>query len=70
MKSIEICTNRFDNDKEIHLLNCTLKLTKKRLTPREQIAEQQRQSDIDSQMDDNDSSPDDGVVYLNLSIIV
>ena len=37
----------------IHLLNCTLKLTA------EQIAEQQRQSDIDSQMDDNDSESDD-----------
>ena len=41
----------------IHLLSCIQRLTAG--ASAEQIAEQQRQADIKSQMDDNDSESDD-----------
>ena len=57
MKGIEVCTNRFDNDTKNSFIELYTKVDG---SATEQIAEQQRQSDIDSQMDDNDSESDDG----------
>ncbi len=57
MKAVEVCTNRFDNDTKNSFIELYTKVDAGATA--EQIAEQQRQSDIDSQMDDNDSESDD-----------
>ena len=57
MKAVEVCTNRFDNDTKNSFIELYTKVDAGATA--EQIAEQQRQSDIDSQMDDNDSEADD-----------
>ena len=58
MKGIEVCTNRFDNDTKNSFIELYTKVDGMIIASR--YAEQQRQSDIDSQMDDNDSESDDG----------
>jgi len=57
MKAVEVCTNRFDNDTKNSFIELYTKVDAGATA--EQIAEQQRQGDIDSQMDDNDSESDD-----------
>ena len=57
MRAVEVCTNRFDNDTKNSFIELYTKVDAGATA--EQIAEQQRQSDIDSQMDDNDSESDD-----------
>ena len=57
VKAIEVCTNRFDDDTKNSFMELYTKVDAGATA--EQIAEQQRQSDIDSQMDDNDSESDD-----------
>jgi len=57
MKAVEVCTNRFDNDTKNSFIELYTKVDAGATA--EQIAEQQRQADIDSQMDDNDSESDD-----------
>ena len=60
MKAVEVCTNRFDNDTKNSFIELYTKVDAGATA--EQIAEQQRQSDIDSQMDDNDSESDGEVI--------
>ena len=57
MKAVEVCTNRFDDDTKNSFIELYTKVDAGAST--EQIAEQQRQEDINSQMDDNDSESDD-----------
>ena len=57
VKAIEVCTNRFDDDTKNSFMELYTKVDAGATA--EQIAEQQRQSDISSQMDDNDSESDD-----------
>ena len=57
MKAIEVCTNRFDDDTKNSFIELYTKVDAG--ASAEQIAEQQRQSDVDSQVDDNDSESDD-----------
>ena len=57
MKAVEVCTNRFDNDTKNSFMELYTKVDAG--ASAEQIAEQQRQADISSQMDDNDSESDD-----------
>ena len=57
MKAVEVCTNRFDNDTKNSFIELYTKVDAGATA--EQIAEQQRQADVDSQMDDNDSESDD-----------
>ena len=57
MKAVEVCTNRFDNDTKNSFIELYTKVDAG--ASAEQIAEQQRQADLDSQMDDNDSESDD-----------
>jgi len=57
IKAIEVCTNRFDNDTKNSFMELYTKVDAG--ASAEQIAEQQRQSDINSQMDDNDSESDE-----------
>ena len=56
VKAIEVCTNRFDDDTKNSFMELYTKVDAGATA--EQIAEQQRQSDISSQMDDNDSESD------------
>ena len=56
MKSIEMCTNRFDEDTKNSFVELYTKVDAG--ASADQIFEQQRQSDIDSQMDSNDSEED------------
>ena len=69
MKALKFVLTDLMMIQRIHLLNCTLKLTLAR-SKQEQIGEQQRQADIESQMNDNDSESDDAIQHLNLLIIV
>ena len=57
MKAIEVCTNRFDDDTKNSFIELYTKVDAG--ASAEQIAEQQRQADLNSQMDDNDSESDD-----------
>ena len=57
MKAVEVCTNRFDDDTKNSFIELYTKVDAG--ASAEQIAEQQRQSDINSQVDDNDSESDD-----------
>jgi len=57
MKAVEVCTNRFDDDTKNSFIELYTKVDAG--ASAEQIAEQQRQEDINSQMDDNDSESDD-----------
>jgi hypothetical protein len=57
MKAVEVCTNRFDDDTKNSFIELYTKVDAG--ASAEQIAEQQRQADISSQMDDNDSESDD-----------
>ena len=57
MKAVEVCTNRFDNDTKNSFMELYTKVDAGATA--EQIEEQQRQADIASQMDDNDSESDD-----------
>src|SRR6056300_194718 len=57
MKAIEVCTNRFDNDTKNSFMELYSKVDAG--ASAEQIAEQQRQADVSSQMDDNEDSSDD-----------
>ena len=57
MKAVEVCTNRFDDDTKNSFIELYTKVDAG--ASAEQIAEQQRQADLNSQMDDNDSESDD-----------
>ena len=58
MKAVEVCTNRFDDDTKNSFIELYTKVDAG--ASAEQIAEQQRQADLDDQMkDDNDSESDD-----------
>jgi hypothetical protein len=57
IKAIEVCTNRFDDDTKNSFMELYSKVDGG--ASAEEIAEQQRQSDISSQMEDNDSESDD-----------
>ena len=56
IKAIELCTNRFDDDTKNSFVELYQKVDAGATA--EQIAEQQTQADIASQMDDNDSESD------------
>ena len=56
MKSIEMCTNRFDEDTKNSFVELYTKVDAG--ASADQIFEQQRQVDLSSQMDDNDSESD------------
>src|SRR5210317_1204989 len=56
MKSIEMCTNRFDDDTKNSFVELYTKVDSG--ASADQIFEQQRQVDLSSQMDDNDSESD------------
>ena len=56
-KAIEVCTNRFDSDTKNSFVELYGKVDAG--ASAEQIEEQQRQADIASQVDDNDSESDD-----------
>ena len=60
MKAVEVCTNRFDDDTKNSFIELYTKVDAG--ASAEQIAEQQRQEDINSQMDDNDSESDGEVI--------
>ena len=58
MKAVEVCTNRFDDDTKNSFIELYTKVDDG--ASAEQIAEQQRQADLDDQMkDDNDGESDD-----------
>ena len=57
MKAIEVCTNRFDEDTKNSFMELYSKVDAG--ASAEQIAEQQRQGEINSQMNDNDSESGD-----------
>ena len=57
IKAIEVCTNRFDDDTKNSFMELYTKVDAGATA--EQISEQQRQADMSSQMDDNDSESDD-----------
>ena len=58
MKAVEVCTNRFDDDTKNSFIELYTKVDAG--ASAEQIAEQQRQADLDDQIkDDNDSESDD-----------
>ena len=59
IKAIEVCTNRFDDDTKNSFMELYTKVDAGATA--EQISEQQRQADMSSQMDDNDSESDDEV---------
>jgi len=56
MKSIEICTNRFDDDTKNSFVELYTKVDAG--ASADQIIEQQRQTELSSQMDDNDNESD------------
>ena len=68
MKAAEVCTNRFDDDTKNSFIE--LYTVADVVLLLEQIAEQQRQADLNSQMDDNDGEGPMTACYPNLSIIV
>ena len=57
MKAVEVCTNRFDDDTKNSFIELYTKVDAGATA--EQISEEARQADINSQMDDNDSESDD-----------
>ena len=57
MKAIEVCVNRFDDDTKNSFMELYTKVDASATA--EQIAEQQRQADISSQLDSNDSEEDE-----------
>jgi hypothetical protein len=57
VKAIEVCTNRFDSDTKNSFMELYTKVDAGATA--EQIGEQQRQADVASQVDDNDSESDD-----------
>ena len=57
IKAIEVCTNRFDDDTKNSFMELYTKVDAGATA--EQISEQQRQADMSSQMEDNDSESDD-----------
>ena len=57
MKAIEVCTNRFDNDTKNSFMELYTKVDSG--ASAEQIAEEQRQADVASQVDEEDDSSDD-----------
>jgi len=57
MKAIEVCVNRFDDDTKNSFMELYTKVDAGATA--EQIAEQQRQADISSQLDSNDSEEDE-----------
>ena len=57
MKAIEVCVNRFDDDTKNSFMELYTKVDAGATA--EQIAEQQRQTDISSQLDSNDSEEDE-----------
>ena len=67
MKAIEVCTNRFDNDTKNSFMELYTKVDSG--ASAEQIAEEQRQADVASQVDEEDDSSDDEDV-IQTSIIV
>ena len=56
MKSIEMCTNRFDDDTKNSFVELYTKVDSG--ASADQIFEQQRQTELDSQMNDNDNESD------------
>src|SRR6056300_549549 len=60
MKAIEVCTNRFDDDTKNSFIELYTKVDAG--ASAEQIVEQQRQADINSQVDSNDDEDDDDTV--------
>ena len=60
MKAVEVCTNRFDDDTKNSFIELYTKDDAG--ASAEQIAEQQRQAEVDSQMNDNDSESDEEVI--------
>ena len=60
MKAVEVCTNRFDNDTKNSFIELYTKVDAGATA--EQIAEQQRQAEVNSQVDDNDSESDNEVI--------
>ena len=57
IKAIEVCTNRFDSDTKNSFMELYTKVDAGATA--EQIAEQKRQEEVASQVDDNDSESDD-----------
>jgi hypothetical protein len=57
MKAVEVCTNRFDDDTKNSFIELYTKVDAGATA--EQISEEARQADVNSQMDDNDSESDD-----------
>jgi len=60
MKAIEVCVNRFDDDTKNSFMELYTKVDSG--ASAEQIAEEQRQADISSQMNEEDESSDDDSV--------
>jgi hypothetical protein len=60
MKAVEVCTNRFDNDTKNSFMELYTKVDSG--ASAEQIAEEQRQADVASQVDEEDDSSDDEVI--------
>ena len=60
MKAIEVCVNRFDSDTKNSFMELYTKVDAG--ASAEQIAEEQRQADISSQMDEEESSDDGDVI--------
>jgi len=56
MKAVEVCTNRFDDDTKNSFIELYTKVDAG--ASAEQITEQQRNSEVESQMNDNDSESD------------
>ena len=60
MKAVEVCTNRFDDDTKNSFIELYTKVDAG--ASAEQIAEQQRQDDMSSQMESNDSEEDGSII--------
>ena len=60
IKAIEVCTNRFDDDTKNSFMELYTKVDAG--ASAEQIAEQQRQDDMSSQMESNDSEEDGSII--------
>jgi hypothetical protein len=56
MKAIQMCTNRFDDDTKNSFVELYTKVDSG--ASADQIIEQQRQTELSSQMDDNDNESD------------
>ena len=64
MKAVEVCTNRFDDDTKNSFIELYTKVDAG--ASAEQIAEQQRQADLDDQMKDDNDSESDGDQDVNI----